>query len=51
MFVLNRMQPTNPHDVLHGIPALRAWNGAHRFQPSLSHREFSQYRRTLDDRI
>ena len=26
MLALDQMQPTNPRDVLHGIPALRAWN-------------------------
>ena len=41
----------NTRDVLHGIPALRAWNSAPRFQPNLSLRQFSQCRRTLDDRI
>ena len=51
MLALGRMQPTNPRDVLHGIPALRAWKSVPRFQPTLSPQHFLQCRRTPDDRI
>ena len=51
MLALGRMQPTNPRDVLRGIPALRAWNSVPRVQPNLRLRQFSQCRRTLDGRI
>ena len=33
--------PRNPLDVLHGIPALRAWNSVPRFLPNLSLRELT----------